>query len=130
MSIRRLLLIDTDSSFQQLLNNQLGRYGFEVDVLGNSDDLLSHVRDVSPELIFIAVETDNSGFTIACVNAGMGLGIVAGRSDGVLTRNLATHSLRKQLGRRQIVIMWRKGRRLPRPLSQFVDEIQVANSDR
>lgn len=97
----------------------------------------THGRDALNQALFkerltadIAVETDNSGFTIACVNAGMGLGILAGRADGVLTRSLATHSMRKQLGRRQIVIMWRKGRRLHRPLSQFVEEIQSANGSR
>ena len=60
----------------------------------------------------IVAETDNSAFTIACVQAGMGVGILAGRPDGPLCSKLAVRSLRKQLGRRQIVFMWRKGRYL------------------
>jgi len=75
----------------------------------------------------IAVETDNSGFTIACAQAGMGLGILAGRSDGQLCHKLKTRSLRRQLGRRQIVFMWRNGRRLTEPLAALVDEIRSAN---
>lgn len=59
----------------------------------------------------IAAETDNSAFTIACAQAGMGVGIVAGRLDGPLCSKLAVRSLRKQLGRRQMVFMWQKGRR-------------------
>ena len=70
----------------------------------------------------IAAETDNSGFTIACVQAGMGLGIVAGRPEGQLSRRLAVRSLRRLLGQRQIVCMWRKGRRLTEPLQELVAE--------
>ena len=72
----------------------------------------------------IPVETDNSGFTIACVQAGMGLGILAGRPDGQLCRRLAVRSLRRQLGRRQIVFMWKKGRRLTLPLLDLIDEVR------
>jgi len=72
----------------------------------------------------IAVETDNSGFTIACVQAGMGLGILAGRPDGQLCRRLTAHSLRRQLGQRQIVFMWHKGRRLTARLQALVAEVR------
>ena len=72
----------------------------------------------------IVVDTDNSGFTIACVQAGMGLGILAGRLEGQLCRKLATRSLRKQLGRRQIVFMWRKGRRLTEPMIQLFEMVR------
>lgn len=68
----------------------------------------------------IAAEVDNSGFTIACVRAGLGVGILAGRSGGELCRGLNIRSLRRQLGRRQIVFMWKKGRHLNRPLSDLV----------
>ena len=72
----------------------------------------------------IAVETDNSGFTIACVQAGMGIGILAGRADGRLCQNLFTRSLTRQLGRRKIVIMWRKGRQLSQSLVNLVATIR------
>ncbi len=72
----------------------------------------------------IAVETDNSGFTIACARAGLGVGILAGRSDGELCRRLVSKSLRRQLGQRQIVFMWRKGRNLTTPLLQLVELVK------
>lgn len=76
----------------------------------------------------IAVETDNSGFTIACVQAGMGLGILAGRPEGWLCRDLQTRSLQQELGRRQIVLLWRKGRRLTEPMLQLVELIIARRS--
>jgi DNA-binding transcriptional LysR family regulator len=95
----------------------------------------THGRDALDQALFkdrltanIAVETDNSGFTIACAKANMGVGILAGRPDGILVRGLATCSLRKQLGRRQIVFMWRKGRQLTEPILQLIETIQSINS--
>lgn len=72
----------------------------------------------------VAVETDNSAFTIACVKAGMGVGILAGRQTGALCSDLTTRSLRKQLGRRQIVFMWRKGQLLTEPVLELVEQIK------
>ena len=91
----------------------------------------THGRDALEQSLYrdrlsanIVVETDNSGFTIACVQAGMGVGILAGRPDGQFCRKLTTHSLRKPLGQRQIVFMWRKGRRLSEPALGVIDEIR------
>ncbi len=75
----------------------------------------------------IAVETDNSAYTIACVRAGMGVGILAGRQTGTLCSNLTTRSLRKQLGRRQIVFMWRKGQLLTEPVLALIEQIKQLN---
>lgn len=75
----------------------------------------------------IVVETDNSAFTIACVAAGMGIGILAGRREGDLCRKLATRSLSKQLGQRRIVLMWRKGRLLTEPMLDLVGEVKGLN---
>ena len=79
----------------------------------------THGRDALEQALYreqltadIPVETDNSAFTIACVRAGMGVGIVAGRREGSLCSRLVTRSLRRHLGRRQIVFMWRSGRLL------------------
>lgn len=90
----------------------------------------THGRDALEQVLHqnglkasIAVETDNSGFTIACVQAGMGLGILAGREDGQLCRQLVTRSLRRHLGRRKIVFMWRKGRQLSVPIENLVREV-------
>lgn len=72
----------------------------------------------------IAVETDNSGFTVACVQAGMGVGILAGRPDGIMCKPLVVRSLRRQLGRRKIVFMWRRGRELPNAVQALMDTVR------
>ncbi len=91
----------------------------------------THGRDALEQALYrdrleanVIVETDNSGFTIACVQAGMGVGILAGRADGKLCKGLATRSLRRQLGHRQIVFMWRRGRRLTEPMKQLVNSVR------
>ncbi|MCI0357950.1 MAG: substrate-binding domain-containing protein, partial [Planctomycetaceae bacterium] len=66
-----------------------------------------------------------SAFTIACVRAGMGIGIVAGQPQGFLTRGLATRSLQPQLGQAWIAFLWQKGRQLTptvRALVQLIRE--------
>ena len=91
----------------------------------------THGRDALQQALYrerldanIIVETDNSGFTIACVQAGMGVGILAGRAEGKLCKGLATKSLRRQLGQRQIVFMWRRGRSLSPTLHQLIETIR------
>ncbi len=91
----------------------------------------THGRDALQQALYrerldakIIVETDNSGFTIACVQAGMGIGILAGRAEGKLCRGLATKSLRRQLGQRQIVFMWRRGRQLNATMSQLIQVVR------
>lgn len=74
----------------------------------------------------VAVETDNSAFTIACVAAGMGIGILAGRSSGELCKKLATRSLSKQLGSKRIVFLWRKGRILSERMVDLVESVKEA----
>ncbi len=84
-------------------------------------DQAFHREDLKANIV---AETDNSAFTIACVRAGMGVGIVAGRIEGNLARNLAVCSLSKLLGQRKIVLMWRKGRTLTAPMRDLIDEIK------
>ena len=75
----------------------------------------------------IVAETDNSAFTLACVSAGMGVGILAGRPQGELARKLVSRSLSRQLGQRRIVFMWRKGRVLSDPMVDFVESVIELN---
>ncbi len=91
-------------------------------------DALDHALHRERLQARIVAETDNSGFTIACVRAGLGVGILAGRPDGELCRRLESHSLRRQLGRRQIVFMWKKGRRLTPALTALVDAVKQHNA--
>ncbi|MCR9199969.1 MAG: LysR family transcriptional regulator [Planctomycetaceae bacterium] len=75
----------------------------------------------------IVAETDNSAFTLACVSAGMGVGILAGRPQGQLSRKLVSRSLSRQLGQRKIVFMWRKGRLLSDAMVDFVETVIEMN---
>jgi DNA-binding transcriptional LysR family regulator len=58
----------------------------------------------------IAIETDNSAFTVACVRAGAGVGIIAGQPNGPLTHGLQTRSLASELGQAHVVFLTKKGR--------------------
>ena len=73
----------------------------------------------------IAVETDNSAFTVACVRAGLGVGLLAGRQDGLLMRRLASRPLRDELGQANIVFMWKNGRVLTRMLQDLMDCVRA-----
>jgi DNA-binding transcriptional LysR family regulator len=73
----------------------------------------------------IVAETDTSAFTIACVRAGMGVGVVAGQPHGLLTRGLATRSLQPQLGQAWIAFLWKKGRQLTPSMQALVDLVRL-----
>lgn len=72
----------------------------------------------------IVAETDTSAFTIACVRAGMGVGIVAGQAGGFLVRGLATRSLAPQLGQAWIAFLWKKGRQLTATVQTLVQLVR------
>ncbi|PCI53548.1 MAG: LysR family transcriptional regulator [Alphaproteobacteria bacterium] len=76
----------------------------------------------------IAVETDTSAFTVACVQAGMGVGVLAGHEKGSLTSNLKVRSLKKQLGQRRIMVMWKKGRQLPASMKMLLNCIKESQN--
>jgi len=57
----------------------------------------------------IAVETTNSATTVACVKAGLGVGILGGRSDGPLCQKLCVRPLTEWMGATRIVFMLRRG---------------------
>ena len=61
----------------------------------------------------IVAETDNSAVTIACVRAGLGIGIIAGRLDGQLTKGITARSLATEMGQVHVVAAHRAGRQLP-----------------
>ncbi|HXG12300.1 MAG TPA: LysR family transcriptional regulator [Gemmataceae bacterium] len=77
----------------------------------------------------IAAETDNSAFTIACARAGMGIGIVAGRARGFLSRDLVARSLQRQLGRAWIAFLWKKGRHLTATVQTLIQLIREGAED-
>ena len=80
-------------------SNTVGRQLFEQAVFR-----LGYGDGVKP-----AVETDNSAATIACVRAGLGVGIIAGRRDGNLMNRLASRTLSRELGQVHVVSITRRG---------------------
>lgn len=74
----------------------------------------------------VAVETDNSAVTAACVRAGMGIGILAGGELGTLVGQLAVRSLKNELGQARIVFVWKAGRQLTTVLQSLVDAVRDA----
>ena len=73
MEARRLLLIDDDPKFTDLVSSHLNPYGFEVVVASNGDNPLGQVKVVKPELIMIAVELpDKTGYAL-CNKAKKGV---------------------------------------------------------
>jgi DNA-binding transcriptional LysR family regulator len=72
----------------------------------------------------IAAETDTSAFTIACVRAGMGVGIVAGQSHGFLARGLVVRSLQRQLGQGWIAFLCKTGCQPTKALRRMMELIR------
>lgn len=56
MADRHVLLVDTDKNFQETLRRALTPYGVEVVVVDDGSDGIARAREVSPELMVIAVE--------------------------------------------------------------------------
>jgi DNA-binding response OmpR family regulator len=73
MHVRRILLIDDDLDFQQLLEQRLGPYGFQIVRPVDASNPLGHVKDVRPAIIVISVELpDKVGYAL-CNKAKKGL---------------------------------------------------------
>jgi DNA-binding transcriptional LysR family regulator len=80
------------------------------------------------ERVKIVAETDTSAFTVACVRAGMGVGIVAGRTGGFLSRDLVVRSLQPQLGQAWIAFLWKHGKHLTVTVQTLMRLIREAAS--
>lgn len=88
-------------------------------------DFAMHQREAKPRLK-VVVETDNSAQTIACVRQGMGIGIIAGREDGELLRDLPVRSLRSTLGEARVVVAWKRGAILADVVHELKESIRTA----
>jgi len=74
MEPRRVLVIDSDSEFQEHLVSQLGPYGFDVRVVSPQDkNPLGLISELNPEIVFIAVELPNKFGYSLCNKAKKGL---------------------------------------------------------
>ena len=56
----------------------------------------------------IAVETSSDEYTLACVRAGLGVGIAVGNPNSLLYRDLGVRSLREWFGSARVGFMWRR----------------------
>jgi DNA-binding transcriptional LysR family regulator len=102
---RKKSLSLADLAAQPLIVGHAKTYGRQL-----LEQALHH--DELLEKIQIVAETDTSAFTIACVRAGMGIGVVAGRPSGILSRDLVTRSLAAHLGQAWIAFLWKRGKHL------------------
>ncbi len=101
-------------------------------IVGHPDTFVRRALDIaihqnhSAKPIKIALETDNSAITIGCVRQGMGIGIIAGKSDGKLLVGLRSKSLRSLLGDARIIVAWKRGIILSQPMLELVASISRA----
>ncbi|MGQ0636428.1 MAG: LysR family transcriptional regulator [Planctomycetaceae bacterium] len=61
----------------------------------------------------IAVQTSSDEYTLACVRAGLGVGIAVGNPRSLLYRGLAVQSLRRWFGTARVGFLWRRGANVP-----------------
>lgn len=73
----------------------------------------------------IAVETSSDAFSLACVHAGMGVGIIAGHPRGLLCRGLRLRSLQEWFGTSRFVFVWKRGAFLRPSLRELAKVIQA-----
>lgn len=72
----------------------------------------------------IVAETDNSAVTIACVRSGLGVGVIASRPNGYLTKQVATRSMANEIGQVHVVAAYREGRILTNALRTLIELIR------
>ena len=77
------------------------------------------------ERVEIVAETDTSAFTIACVRARMGVGIIAGRAGGFLCKGLVTRPLQAELGDAWIAFLWKRGKHLTTAVQTLLQLIRT-----
>ncbi|MFO1021831.1 MAG: LysR family transcriptional regulator [Planctomycetales bacterium] len=105
-----LILGHTGTSSRQMFDFALHRLGI----------------DRSPQVV---METDNAAFTISCVHAGLGVGIIAGRPGQSLTKGLLTRNLGQELGEGRVIFLWKRGRQFTAMQTQFMDLIRQSVSE-
>lgn len=82
-----------------------------------------HRHDLTAQ-VKIATETSSDEYTLACVRAGLGIGIVVGNSRSSLFRGLGVRSLTQWFGPARVGFMWRRGTNIPPLQQEFADLLQ------
>jgi len=70
----------------------------------------------------VAVETSSDEYTLACIRAGLGVGITVGRPGSLPYRSLAARELRRWFGTARIGFLWRAGAHVP-PIQRELAEL-------
>jgi DNA-binding transcriptional LysR family regulator len=113
----------------------LSDLGSERLILGTADTIVRQMfehacfRLGTATRLNIVAETDNSATTIACVRAGLGVGIIAGRRDGNLARHVTVRLLTKDIGQVQVVAAYRSGRQLTQTIQSLIRHILNESQD-
>jgi len=71
----------------------------------------------------IVVETSSDEYTLACVRAGLGIGISIGTGRGPLYHGLAARSLRRWFGTARLGFVWQRGAHIPQSHHELADAI-------
>jgi DNA-binding transcriptional LysR family regulator len=84
-----------------------------------------HRYDIN-EAASVVVETSSDEYTLACVRAGLGVGITIGTGRGSLYGGLKTRSLRRWFGTARLGFLWRRGAFIPPAQRALADAIRAA----
>jgi DNA-binding transcriptional LysR family regulator len=109
-----LVLGDTNAYSRRRVQEVLHRY-----------DLLDTLQ--------LAVETSSDEYTLACVRAGMGIGVTVGTGRGPLYQGLKVRSLRRWFGTARVGFLWKRGAHVPpleRDLAHVIQSRLGAEGDK
>jgi DNA-binding transcriptional LysR family regulator len=73
----------------------------------------------------VAVVTSSDEYTLACVRAGMGIGITIGTGRGHLYRGLGVRSLRRWFGTARVGFLWKQGAYVPPVHRELAESVRV-----
>jgi DNA-binding transcriptional LysR family regulator len=76
------------------------------------------------QAVQVAVETSSDEYTLACVRAGLGIGITVGCGRGTMYGGLVVRSLRRWFGTARVGFVWRRGAHLPDSHRQLAGAIE------
>ncbi len=89
MADRRVLILDNDSDFLELVRGSLAPYGFEVQMVEAESEGIQRIKALKPDAVFVAAESSEKAGLALCSKAKK----VAGSKIPVI---LATATLSKQ----------------------------------
>jgi molybdate transport repressor ModE-like protein len=74
----------------------------------------------------ISLETSSDEYTLACVRAGLGVGITVGSGRGPLYEGLEARSLERWFGTARLGFLWKRGAHVLEPQRQLAEAIRQA----